>query len=431
MRRAAALCAQLASTPAAGEGAGGAGQGVRALETAPFPPCASDYLGLDALLGEQEREVRARVRAFMEREVAPIANEFWERAEFPHQLVPRLRSLGLAGAGLGRGHGLPGLSHMCFAMIMLEMTRVDPSVATFFTVHCGLAMNTIAQCGSEEQKQRWLPAMARLELVGAWGLTEPNFGSDATAIQTTAVRDAARGGWVLNGAKRWIGNASFADLIVIWARNAESGELSGFVVEKGSPGYSATPTPNKIALRTVQNGDIVLKDVFVPDRNRLANGDGFARGPGRVLSSSRILVAWKPVGASMGIYDNCLRYVRQRHAFGAPIGKFQLVQEKLVRMLGNIQAMALLAWRVSSLAERGQMTDGQSAMAKAWNTLRGREVAALGREILGGNGIVLDYHVARLFCDMEAIYTYEGTYEVNSLVCGREVTGLAAIKPAK
>eukprot|EP00475_Leptophrys_vorax_P004833 TRINITY_DN1288_c0_g1_i6.p1 TRINITY_DN1288_c0_g1~~TRINITY_DN1288_c0_g1_i6.p1 ORF type:complete len:371 (-),score=96.25 TRINITY_DN1288_c0_g1_i6:40-1152(-) len=361
----------------------------------------------------------------MHKEVAPLVVPFWEKAEFPYALLEKFRKLGLTGGDI-RGYGSAGLSHMQYVLANMEMARVDPSTSTFFTVHCGLAMTSVDLCGNEEQKKRFLEPMARLEKVGCFGLTEPNRGSDASNLETTARK--VPGGWLLNGEKRWIGNGTWADIIIIWAKNLETGQICGYIVEKGAPGFSATKIENKISLRIVQNADMVLKDVFVPDRNKLAIADDFGGGVGRVLEKSRIYVSWKPVGAAMGIFDCCLQYAKSRNQFGTPLASFQLVQERLARMLGSIQAMALVAWRVSRLFEAGKLTGGQSSLAKAHNTLRGREVASLGREILGGNGIVQDYHVARLFSDMESFYTYEGTYDINSLVAAREVTEIAAIR---
>eukprot|EP00744_Colponema_vietnamica_P003286 GILI01005058.1.p1 GENE.GILI01005058.1~~GILI01005058.1.p1 ORF type:complete len:463 (-),score=156.24 GILI01005058.1:207-1514(-) len=386
---------------------------------------SSDFFQFDDLLTADERALRLRVRQFMETEVLPKVNHYYERAEFPFELVPKIRDLGLCGTSI-KGYGCPGLSHMASMLITLEMARIDASIATFFLVHCCLGMSSIAELGSEEQKNYYLPKMARLEMIGAFGLTEPDFGSDATGLQTTARK--VEGGWIINGQKRWIGNATIGDVIIIWARNTTTNQVNGFIVEKGSKGLRCEKIQNKSALRIVQNADIYLEDVFVPDNKRLPKADDFATGVGKILQYSRIAVAWLPPGMCMGIYDHALQYAKKRDQFGTPLASFQLTQEKLVRMLGTIQAMLLMAWRVSKMHSEGKMTVTHVGLAKSWNSLRGREVAALGREIIGGNGIVYDWHVARFFNDMEAIYTYEGTYDVNALVVGREVTGIAAFK---
>ncbi|CAI6003213.1 unnamed protein product [Closterium sp. NIES-65] len=389
-----------------------------------FPPSKSDYFGLNDLLTPDQQALRLRVREFMERVVAPVAPAYWEKAEFPHELVPQFATLKLAGTTI-KGYGCPGLSMTAAGVAAAELARVDASCATFILVHSCLGMLTIALCGSEEQKQRDLPQLAELKKVACWGLTEPDYGSDASALTTTAHK--VQGGWVLNGFKRWIGNSTFADVIIIFARNTSTNQVNGFIVRKGAKGYSAVKMENKIGLRIVQNGDITLKDVFVPDCDRLPGVSSF-QDTNKVLAVSRVMVSWLPVGMCMGIYDMCLRYLQQRSQFSAPLASFQLCQEKLVRILGNVQAMSLLAWRLSQLYDQGRMTAGHASMAKAWITLRARETAALGRELLGGNGILAEFLVAKHFCDLEPIYTYEGTYDVNALVTGREVTGIASIK---
>lgn len=361
-----------------------------------------------------------------EQHVAPVIVDYWERAEFPFPLVPKLAALNLGGGTL-TGHGCCGHSLLGAAMVVIEMARVDASMSTFLMVHNSLAMLTIGLLGSEAQKAELLPSMARLDTVGSWALTEPGYGSDASSLASTATR--VEGGWKLNGHKRWIGNATWCDVIVVWARNTETNAVNAFIVRKGAPGLTTSKIENKIALRCVQNADITLRDVFVPDSARLPGVSSF-QDTNKVLAISRVMVAWQPVGIAMGVYDMCVRYVKERSQFGAPLAAFQATQEKLARMLGNIQAMALLAWRLSKLHEGGRMTHEHASLAKAWTTLRGREVCALGRELLGGNGVVADFLVAKAFADMEAIYTYEGTYEVNVLVAGRGATGIAAFKPA-
>ncbi|KAJ9509277.1 hypothetical protein QJQ45_001730 [Haematococcus lacustris] len=399
----------------------------QATTAAAFPPSVSDALGLDTLLTPEERAVRDKVRRYMEKEVAPVICGFWERAEFPHQLVPSLATLGLAGGG-SRGYGCPNLSIMSNAIAVVEMARVDGSLSTFLL-------------GSEDQKQELLPRLASFDLVGCWALTEPSNGSDASALTCTATK--VPGGWMLDGHKRWIGNGTFADVVVVWARSSESGQVNAFIVRKGAAGFKPTKIENKIALRCVQvnivklmeggkgqaqkNADMTFERCFVPDSARLPGVESF-KDTNKVLAISRIMVAWQPVGLAMGVYDVAARYVAQREQFGTPLGGFQLVQERLVRMLGNIQAMFLMAWRLSKLYEEGRMTHEQASLVKSWTTLRGREVMALGREILGGNGILTDFNIAKAFCDLEAYYTYEGTYDVNVLVAGRGITGVGAIR---
>lgn len=391
-----------------------------------FPPCVSDYYQFDDLLNAEERTLRLKVRECMEKEVAPIMAEYWEKAEFPFQIIPKLGAMRIAG-GTIKGYGCPGLSVTASAIATAEVARVDASCSTFILVHSSLAMLTIALCGSEEQKQKYLPSLAQLKTVACWALTEPDYGSDASALETKATK--VDGGWILEGQKRWIGNSTFADVLVIFARNTSTNQINGYIVKKDSPGLTVTKMANKIGLRIVQNGDIVLKKVFVPDYDRLPGVNSF-QDTNKVLAVSRVMVAWQPIGISMGVYDMCHRYLKERRQFGAPLAAFQINQQKLVQMLGNVQAMFLVGWRLCKLYESGQMTVGHASLGKSWITVKARETVALGRELLGGNGILADFLVAKAFCDIEPIYTYEGTYDINTLVTGREVTGIASFKPA-
>ena len=384
----------------------------------------SDFYDLEALLDEEDRALLHRVRDFMDTEVQPIINEYWTRAEFPRQIIPGLAELGIAGTQFS-GYGSPGRSALLDGMIAMELSRGDPSVSTFMGVHGGLAMGSMHLCASEEQKERWLPAMARMELIGAFGLTEPDSGSDvARGLRTTARRDGD--GWVLNGQKKWIGNGSFADLVIIWAQDVDTQRVLGFVVEQGTEGMSAVDLEDKIALRAVQNAVITLQDVRVPEENRLQEANSF-KDTAKVLRTTRAGVAWSAVGCSRGAYEHALRYAQERTQFGRPIAGFQLVQDLLVRMLGNITSSAALCMRLSQLQEAGRMTDEQASLAKAFSTVRMRETVGWARELMGGNGILLEHNVGRYVADAEAIYSYEGTREVNTLIVGRAITGTGAM----
>ena len=384
----------------------------------------SDFYELEALLDDQDRETLHRVRTFMDEQVEPIINEYWTRAQFPRQLIPGIAELGIAGAQYS-GYGCPGRSSLFDGMVSMELGRGDPSVATFMGVHGGLAMGTLQLCASDEQKERWLPAMARMELIGAFGLTEPEHGSDvARGLQTTARRDGDE--WVLDGQKKWIGNGSFADLVVIWARDVDTDRVLGFVLEQPTPGFSAVDLEDKIALRAVQNALITLDGVRVPEENRLQNANSF-RDTANVLRATRVSVAWSAVGCSRGAYEHALRYALQRDQFGRSITSFQLVQDLLFRMLGNITASAALCARASQLQDCGMLRDEHASMAKGYSTMRMRETVGWARELMGGNGILLENHVGRFVADAEAIYSYEGTREVNSLIVGRAITGTSAI----
>ncbi len=395
---------------------------------APAARLAADFYDFQALLTARERVELGRIRAFLETEVAPRADEFWERAESPRHLFPRFAELGMLGAGIPEVAPFPN-SALYRAWVALEISRVDASTATFLGVHSGLAMNAIWVGGSDEQRAEWLPRMARAEVMGAFGLTEPLSGSDtARGLRTTATRRTGPDGtveWVLNGAKRWIGSGAIADITVVWARDTGDGEMKGFIVPTDTPGYSATKIERKQSLRTVENADITLTDVVVPESLRLQRIRSFA-DVAIVLRLTRAEVAWQGIGNAVGAYEAAARYAREREQFGKPIGSYQLVQDKLATALSSITASIALCTRVSQLQDLDEQTDAQAAMAKAFVTARMRETVALCREVVGGNGITLDYGVARAFCDAEAIYTFEGTYDMNTLIVGREITGIQA-----
>ena len=385
---------------------------------------ASDILLTDELLSDAERDARDRVRAFCDREVMPVINDYWERAEFPFELVPGLAALGYAG-GTIRGHGCPGLSAVAEGLVHMELARADGSVETFFGVHSGLAMQSIEMLGSDEQRERWLPAMARMEALGAFALTEPEHGSDIVLLETRARRHGAD--HVLDGRKRWIGNATFADVIVVWARG-EDGEVGGYLVEKGTPGYSAEIITGKTSLRAVWQADITLDGVRVPEANRLPGCETFA-DVGRVLTRTRSGVAWRALGVALAAYEAAVEYAAERRSFGRTIAHYQLVQDKLSRMLAEITAMRLLCLRVAQLAEDGRLTAAMASLAKMNHAAKARAVVADARDILGGNGILLHNHVARHQADMEAVFTFEGTDSIQSLIVGREITGVSAMAP--
>jgi glutaryl-CoA dehydrogenase len=382
-----------------------------------------DFYGFEELLSDEERATLQRVREFLRTEVAPVVNDYWARAEFPTELVKGYAELGIAGRAYPEVPG-PKPTSLLSGFLALEMAHTDASMATFFGVHSGLAMGSIAACGSPEQRERWLPDMARMDRIGAFALTEPHGGSDvAGGMRTTARRDGD--GWVLNGAKRWIGNGTFADLVVVWARDEDDGHVKGFVVERDTPGFTATKIENKMALRSVQNADIVLSDCRVPEANRLQNANSF-RDTAVILRRTRSGVAWQSVGVMLAAYEIALAYAKEREQFGRPIGKFQLVQDLLVRMLGNATASCGMVVRLAQLQDAGTYRDEHSALAKAYCTSRMREVVGWARELLAGNGIILDYDIGRFVADAEALYSYEGTREINTLVVGRAITGFGA-----
>jgi glutaryl-CoA dehydrogenase len=382
-----------------------------------------DFFGYESLLSDDERKELQALREFLETEVRPRVNAAWAAAEFPMDLIPRFAEVGAVGRGY-EWDGRPATSRLYNGFQALELSRVDPSMATFLGVHNGLAMGSIMILGSEEQRRRWIPAMMRLEAVGAFALTEPEGGSDvARGLRTTARREGDE--WVLDGAKRWIGNGTFADHVVVFARDVADDQVKTFVVDKGTPGFTATKIEDKFALRTVQNADLTFTGCRVPADHKLAGGNSF-KDVNKVLKVTRGGVAWSGVGCQMGAYEAALRYAGEREQFGRPIGSFQLVQDLLARMLGNVTAALGMVVRVAQLQEAGDLRDDQAALAKSYVTTRGRETVAMAREVFGGNGIVLGNDVIRYFADAEALYSYEGTREINTLIVGRSVTGLSA-----
>jgi glutaryl-CoA dehydrogenase len=387
------------------------------------PTVDGDFYKIANVLDEKERAILKRVRDFGDEEVAPIIEDYWARDKFPFEIVPKMAELGIAGVGY-EGYGSAGGSMLLNGFISMELARADCSIATFYGVHTGLAAGSIYLCGSEEQKQRWLPAMMRFEKIGSFGLTEPDVGSATSGGMTTTCRRESDS-WVLNGQKKWIGNATFADLNVIWARDEASNQVKGFVVGKDNPGFSVKKIKNKIALRVVQNGLITLKNCRVSELDRLQNANSF-KDTAKILRMTRTGVAWFAVGCQMGAYEHALRYAQRRLQFGRPIGGFQLVQDLLVRMLGNVTATQTMVLRLSQLQDEGLMADEHASLAKAYCTVKCRESVGYARELLGGNGILLEEHIGRYVADAEAIYSYEGTREMNTLIVGKAITGLSA-----
>jgi glutaryl-CoA dehydrogenase len=383
----------------------------------------SDFYFFQDQLTDQENERVLEIRKFFETEVAPIANDYWARAEMPFQLVPGIAALGIFGPEWEESGHFKN-SAVFRGWCGMEMARIDSSLTTFSGVQGGLAMGALGVGGSDEQRAHWLPKLASGEVMGAFGLTEPLSGSDtARGLKTTAERKGDS--WVLNGAKRWIGNATFANIVVIWARDVADDKVKGFIVRTDSPGFTATKIEDKQSLRIVQNADITLTNVTVAEEDRLQKIDGF-RDLAVVLRLTRAGVAWQAVGNSIGAYEAAVHYSKERIQFGKPIGSFQLIQDLLAQSLGNITASIAMCMQVSRLLDEDRQTDAQSALAKAFVTSKARETVSLCREALGGNGIVLEHGVAKPFADAEAIYTFEGTKQMNTLIVGKAITGLSA-----
>ncbi|MFK4107132.1 acyl-CoA dehydrogenase family protein [Streptomyces sp. NPDC002176] len=383
----------------------------------------ADFYHVRETVGPEDQKLLASVREWAGKNLAPIADDYWERGAFPHELIPQLPGLGIAGLQF-TGYGAPGRGALVAGLVSMELSRVDPSFATFHGVHSGLGIASVMECGSEEQKERWIPEMLRWERLAAFALTEPGVGSGTSrGLTTTARREGDT--WVLNGRKKWIGNATFADLVIVWAKDEADGEVKGFVVQQGADGFTPHRIEGKVSLRAVQNAEIELRDVRVPEADRLQEANSF-KDTAKVLRATRLGVSWNAVGCAMGAYEAARAYTLEREQFGKPIAAFQLVQDQLARMLADITACQTMNVRAAQLQDTGTLTDQQASMAKMFSTTRTREVVAHARELLGGNGILLDHEVARFWADAEALYSYEGTRDMNSLIVGRAATGISA-----
>jgi glutaryl-CoA dehydrogenase len=387
----------------------------------------SDYFMVDDFLSEDERIIRKKVRNFVETDLLPVINDYWDRAEFPFVLVPKIAALGIVGTTI-EGYGCPGMSRLAAGMVAMEMARGDGSMNTFIGVQSGLAMGTINMLGSDEQKQRWLPGMARLEKIGAFGLTEPDHGSDSVALETSARRDGDH--YILNGRKRWIGNASFADVVVLWARDEADGKVKAFILEKNADGtypagYRAEVITGKIGKRAILQPDITIENLRIPAENKLVEANSF-RDVTRVLTATRGGASWESVGHGIAAYEAAVTYAKERVQFGRPIASYQLVQNKLANMLAELTAMQLICFRLAALADQGKMTGPMASLAKMHTAQKARWICQEARDILGGNGLLLENHVARHMTDMEVVHTYEGTDSIQSLLIGRDITGISA-----
>jgi glutaryl-CoA dehydrogenase len=397
-------------------------------EPALLPPAAAgDLYELDADLSDDDRAIAARVRGFVEREVLPCVNDHWEKAEFPEHVLAPLAATGVVGTAV-EGYGCPGLTRLQTGLVAYELSRGDGSINTLNAVQSGLVIGTIDRLGDEEQKQRWLPRLATLDALGAFGLTEPDHGSDSVKLETSARRDGD--GYVLNGAKRWIGLGHLADVVIIWARDEADGHVKAFVVEKDGEGnhpagYTAEPIKHKIGKRAIDQAHITLDEVRVPTANRLAGSRSF-RDASQVLASTRTTVAWEALGHAAAAYEVAVAYTQERHSFGRPLASYQLVQNRLATMLADLTAMRLICLRTATLHDRGRLTGEQASLAKMFCADRGRAICRDSRDLLGGNGLLLERHVARHLTDMEVVHTYEGTDFMQSLILGRSITGIPA-----
>lgn len=392
----------------------------------------TDFYLLGESLNDTQRDIQLRVRKFAREDVLPVINDYWERAAFPFELLPKLAKLNVVGTFI-EGYGCPGMDRLSAAMVSLEMSRVDGSMNTFLGVQSGLTMGSIALLGDEDQKNHWLPAMAKIEKIGSFALTEPEHGSDSVALETSARREGDH--WVLNGKKRWIGNASYADVIVLWARDEADGKVKAFVVERNADGsypegYNAEVITGKIGKRAILQPDITITNLKVPAENKLAESSSF-KDVGRVLMNTRGNASWESLGHAIAAYECAVEYAKGRIQFGKAIASFQLVQNKLANMLAELTAMQLICFRITNLQEQGKLTGPMASLAKMHTAQKARWICAEARDILGGNGLLLEYHVARHMTDMEVVHTYEGTDSIQSLILGREITGISAFNGAE
>ncbi|MEM1593010.1 MAG: acyl-CoA dehydrogenase [Archaeoglobaceae archaeon] len=386
-----------------------------------------DFYNIDELLTEEERLVRNSVREFLEKEVAPLVAEAWHREE-PldfRKIGKKFGELGMLGSFIPEEYGCPGMNYTSFGLICQEVERVDSALRSFVAVTSGLVMFPIWKYGSEEQKKKYLPKLARGEIIGCFGMTEPNVGSDPASMETTARKDGDD--WILNGTKTWISEAEIADIAIVWARDVSDGKIKGFVVERGTKGFKQSAITKKGSMRAGDVGELYLSDCRVPEENRLPNAVGL-RTALSCLDQARFGISWGAIGAAMDCYETALNYAKNRKQFGAPIASYQLVQAKLVDMFTEITKGQLVAWRLGRLMDQGKATAEQISFAKRNNVRVARFCARTAREILGANGISLDYSPIRHMANIESVYTYEGTDDIHTLILGRLITGIQAFR---
>src|SRR5438045_129114 len=382
-----------------------------------------DFYRIDDLLNDEERMVRDTVRRFVDERVIPIIDKHFEEATFPRELIRQLADLGLFGGNLPEEYGCANMNNVAYGLVMQELERGDSGLRSFVSVQGALVMYPIFTFGSEEQKRKWLPLLAKGEKIGCFGLTEPDHGSDPGAMETRARRTDR--GWVLNGTKRWITNGTIADIAIVWAKVGE--EIKGFIVETKTPGFQAPEIKNKLSLRASVTSDLILDDVVVPEASLLPQSGGL-KSPLKCLNQARYGIAWGGIGAAMACFDCAVEYTKGRTQFGKPLAGFQLVQEKLAHMLTEITKGQMLAWRLGRLKDEGKLHFAQTSMAKRNNVVIGLETARLARDLMGASGITLEYPVFRHMCNLESVYTYEGTDHIHTLILGEAITGIPAYK---
>ncbi len=384
---------------------------------------APDYYLMEDLLQEEEKFIRDTVREWVDKAVLPVISRYYQKGEFPTQLIPQMGEMGLLGANLPEKYDCPGVNNVSYGLMMQELERGDSGIRSFASVQGSLVMYPVYKFGTEEQRKKYLPKLAAGELIGCYGLTEPDFGSDPGGMKTNARRDGSH--YIINGSKMWITNGTIADIAVVWAKLG--GVVRGFIVEKGAPGFSAPEIKNKLSLRASVTSELVFEDCRIPEENILPGVQGL-KGPLSCLTQARYGIAWGAIGAAMACYDEALRYAKERIQFNRPIASFQLVQNKLVHMLTEITKMQLFTLRLGRLKDSGKMKHTQVSMAKGNNVFQAREIARMARDILGAAGIVDEYQSMRHMANLESVYTYEGTHDIHILVVGEDITGIEAFR---
>ncbi|MDP6568587.1 MAG: acyl-CoA dehydrogenase family protein [Candidatus Marinimicrobia bacterium] len=384
----------------------------------------TDYYNLDTLLSEEELAVQKMTREFVESEFMPVVTAHHRDGTFPTDLIPMIGELGFFGANLPEEYGCAGLNNVAYGLVMYELERGDSGLRSMASVQGGLVMYPIYSYGSEEQKQQWLPRLAKGEAIGCFGLTEPDFGSDPSGMITRAQK--TDDGYALNGSKMWITNGTIADVAVVWAKDDE-GVIRGFLVEQGTPGFTTQKMHGKFSLRASDTAELIFDDCHIPEENVFPGVQGM-KGPLSCLTQARYGIAWGTVGAAAACYEIALKYAQERIQFEKPIASFQLIQKNLVDMVAEITKAQLLVLQLGRLKDQDRMRHQQVSMAKMNNVAMARDIARTARETLGANGIMDDYHIIRHMMNLESVYTYEGTHEIHTLVVGADITGIDAFR---
>jgi len=383
-----------------------------------------DYFNISTYLTDNECMIQQSTREFVDNEILPIIEKHFNQGTFPNELIPKLAEMGFLGINISKKYGCGGMNNIIYGLVCQEIERGDSGIRSFISVQNSLVMYPIFQYGSESQKKKWLPLLAKGESIGCFGLTEPDHGSDPGSMKTRAIK--TEGGYILNGAKMWITNGTNADISIVWAK-IDGKTIRGLIVEKGMDGFTAPEMKNKWSLRASITSELIFQDVFVPEENLLPGVEGL-KGPLSCLNQARYGIGWGAVGSAIAVYEESVKYAKERHQFDKPIGSFQLVQEKLAWMLTEITKGQLLAFHLGKNKDEGSITVQQISMVKRNNTWMARECAKLAREIHGANGISGEYPIMRHLMNIESVFTYEGTFDMHTLILGEHITGISAFR---